>query len=35
MIAQRPAGDIFSKGRPVIVYAIRGTNQVVADTVWP
>lgn len=35
MIAARPTNDIANKGRPVLVYAVRGPNQVVAATVFP
>lgn len=35
MIAARPGNDTINKGRPVLVYAVRGTNQVVAATVYP
>lgn len=35
MIAARPANDPTNKGRPVLVYAVRGSNQVVAETVYP
>lgn len=35
IIAERPAGDKLSQGRPVLVYAIRGVHSVVAATVYP
>jgi len=34
LIRQRPA-NTYSKGRPVLVYAVVGTQQVVAATVYP
>lgn len=35
MIAARPADDKINRGRPVLIYAVRGTNQVVAGLVQP
>ena len=34
-IAARDPADTINKGRPVLVYAIRGSNQEVAATVYP
>jgi hypothetical protein len=34
IIAERN-GQPGNKGRPVLIYAVNGTNQVVAETVYP
>jgi hypothetical protein len=35
LIANRDPSNIYSKGRPVLVYAVKGIHQVVAATVYP
>lgn len=35
MIGRRNPTDTLNKGRPVLVYAVMGVHQVVADTVYP
>jgi hypothetical protein len=35
MIAKRDPADIFNKGRPVLVYAVKGVHQVQCDMVYP